>query len=241
METINASELYNYIKDRDEIIDIYTTDWRIIRRYPINEHHSMEIRYLTIDDDGIIRSDVMNVVMNTFKNITETNRSIRDLIHSRIFKLFEENVPNYSKIIPHGVTGCVAERKLLKDCCGGAIDFTGGIYYRHIFDTDIFDFSNIDITFHKYSYNQSSSNTFDFIRVDLPIIRRKYTNNDIIEEFKRRKNEINKRVIRNIQYAMKRQSKEYNIPMNFFECTDLTLRKDSVLQYTFDIRKEISQ
>lgn len=77
------------------------------------------------------------------------------------------------------------------------------------------------------------TNTFDFIYVDVCIIQS--WDSDKKEYIKSNLHEIQKRVVEKIEKS--NRFKRYGVPINFLKVTSITLTRDDVLHFIFELKK----
>ena len=80
---------------------------------------------------------------------------------------------------------------------------------------------------------KKSTYIFDYASVEVPIIQYSYTKEEILNFIKTFKKDIDAMVIEKLNARLE----STGVPINFLELTNLTLRQDSVLQYTFSLRE----
>ena len=186
---------------------------------------------ITIKED-IIDSDLAH----------SENDRINELLDVNIHKIFERNIKHY-KLFRDNLcrTDYGAERGLIRnrDCIivDGDRRF---INFRKIDKTKDYStepeflLSQLKISFHQYSDNTDKSKAFDFITATLPVIRRNNSNEQIIDKFKSEKSMIYDRMMKKIR--SRSQYKQFEVPFNYFRCTKLTLRRDDIMEFTFEIK-----
>ena len=94
--------------------------------------------------------------------------------------------------------------------------------------------SSIKIHFDRYTGN-NDTNTFDMIRVDLPLAQKFDKKEQLIQWIKDNKELIDEFVLYSIEDRSK--FKSYGVPINILQLTNLVLSVDNVLLYTFEIKK----
>lgn len=93
--------------------------------------------------------------------------------------------------------------------------------------------SSIKIHFDRYTGN-NDINTFDMIRVDLPLAQKFDKKEQLIQWIKDNKELIDEFVLYSIEDKSK--FKSYGVPINILQLTNLILSVDNVLLYTFEIK-----
>lgn len=81
-------------------------------------------------------------------------------------------------------------------------------------------------------YGNKNTKTFDFIFVDVCIIQN--WDSDRKQYIKENMPEIKKRVIAKIEAS--KQFKRYDIPINFLKLTSITLTRDDILHFIFELK-----
>lgn len=76
--------------------------------------------------------------------------------------------------------------------------------------------------------------TFDLIKVNINLISRDRKKEELIKLIKENKKEIDKKVIEKIKSS--KDFQKFNVPINVLKCTNIVLRTDLVLEYTFEFK-----
>lgn len=74
--------------------------------------------------------------------------------------------------------------------------------------------------------------TFDFIRVDVSIITEWHM--DRMDYIRKHQKEITKKVVSKIEES--KQFQKMGVPINFLRVSEMTLRRDSILEYVFELK-----
>lgn len=78
-----------------------------------------------------------------------------------------------------------------------------------------------------------NKNTFDYIYIDILIIQNWET--DKMEYIKENMYEIRRRVVEKLQND--RSFEKYGVPINFLKISRITLKRDSILQFVFELKE----